>query len=149
MENLKAALSEVTSTHADEIIDRMCQQARKEDEWFNEEPYEIYEFVGEAARSLMGYRHGSDFYDAHQYDVSGEYSDVYERDLSDVKDAFGADFINKLEKDSLQGITGFDELYKLAKRSGFDGDAGAFETVLKKSALFADYALRLVTRYDG
>jgi hypothetical protein len=145
MENLKAALSEVTSTHADEIVDKMCEFARKEDEWFNEEPYELWEFVRSAARSTMGYAHGSDYFDSGPLDVFSEEMD----DLSAVKDGFGARFLSVLDKGTFQDIEGFDELYKLAKRSGFDGDASAFEAVLKKSAVFSDFAFRMVTRYDG
>jgi hypothetical protein len=153
MENLNKALSELTSADADKLFEMFLHSPLLE-KW--DEPYVLADFVHNAADYFLSYRHGSDMYDEMFYarreslDDDGNSEEFYEPDLSDVKDNFGLQLVEKLKNSSFKDIEGFDELYAAFKlATTFDGSEDDLEDLLKKSGTFIDTAFTIVTRYDG
>lgn len=151
MDNLKSALSEITDGDADRIVQAIMDTDT--DGYYTGEPEALWALIREACESLMGYAHGSDYYDNGEWRQAAEDESDYvdwDSELSDVKDDFGARFVDGLDGARLTGLKSFPALYKLAQTvANFEGSEDSFEKVLKKSHLFADKAFVMVTRYDG
>lgn len=151
MDNLKSALSEITDGEADRVVQAIMDTDT--DGYYTGEPEALWNFIREACESLMGYAHGSDYYDNGEWrngdELDSDYFD-WDSEMSTVKDDFGARFIDGLDGAKLTGLKSFPALFKLAQSvANFEGTEDAFEKVLKKSSLFADKAFVMVTRYDG